>query len=296
MSHTAENRRDARAAAREKAHLLRSQQNRRDRRKRMLITGGIIGGVVAVALIVTVVIATSIRPVVPGPKNMASDGILIQSGLAVKSTPALAADAKPQPSTPNQGGGVVDIRIYADYLCPLCAQFAKANLEQLKPLVKDGAVTVEFHPVALYTGRSAGTQYSLRAANAAACVANYSPGSFWNFNATLFQDQPQQGTPGLSDSDLIAHAVSAGSQPRSDITACINDGRFTDWVNAASDRALSGPLPNSTVGNMSDALLVLVNGKPYKGSVTDADDFKAFVIQTQGEEYSATTKPTAPAG
>jgi protein-disulfide isomerase len=282
---------DVRAAAREKARQLRTSQQRKDRRNKTLLTGGIVVGVLAIAAIVAVVIMGAIRPTVPGPKNMASDGVVVGSGLKVKATPALAADAKPIASAPDPSGSTVDIRIYADYLCKLCGQFQRTNLKQLAPLVKDGAVTVEMHPVAIYTSHSAGTRYSLRAANAAACVANYSPKAFWAFNESLFTNQPAEGGPGLSDQELKKRAAASGASV-SDVDSCIDDGRFKTWVGTASDRALSGPIPNSDVKKMTNALLVLVNGKPYTGSLTNADDFKAFVLQAQGDEYSSTSTPT----
>lgn len=283
---------DIRAAAREKARQLRSNQQRKERRNKALLSGGIVIGVIAIAAIVAVVIVSAIRPTVPGPKNMASDGVLIGSGLTVQATPALAADAKPIATSHDPGGSAVDIRIYADYLCKLCGQFQRANLKQLQPLVKNGAVTVEMHPVAIYTSHSAGTRYSLRAANAAACVANYAPGAFWSFNESLFTKQPAEGGPGLTDQELKKRAAAAGAKPASDINSCIDDGRFKTWIGTASDRALSGPIPNSDVEKMTNALLVLVNGKPYTGSLTSAEDFKAFVLQAQGDEYSSTSTPT----
>jgi protein-disulfide isomerase len=283
---------DVRAAAREKARQLRTTQQKKDRRNRLLLSGGIALAVLAVVAIVAVVIVSAIRPTVPGPKNMASDGVVVGSGLKVKATTALAADAKPVASTPDPAGSTVDIRIYADYLCKLCGDFQRTNLEQLEPLVKDGAVTVEMHPVAIYTSHSAGTKYSLRAANAAACVANYEPSAFWKFNASLFEKQPAEGGPGLSDDGLKKRAAAAGATKTGDIDSCIDDGRFKTWVMTASDRALSGPIPHSDVKKMTNALLVLVNGKPYTGSLTDADDFKAFVLQAQGDEYTSTATPT----
>lgn len=283
---------DVRAAAREKARQLRTSHQKKERRRRALIGGGITIGVLAVLAIVAVVLVSAIRPTVPGPKNMASDGVVVGSGLKVKTTAALAADAKPVASTPGPAGSMVDIRIYADYLCKLCGDFQRTNLEQLEPLVKNGAVTVEMHPVAIYTSHSAGTKYSLRAANAAACVANYAPNAFWKFNAALFDKQPAEGGPGLTDDVLKKRAAAAGASRISDIESCIDDGRFKTWVTTASDRALSGPIPNSDVKKMTNALLVLVNGKPYTGSLTSADDFKAFVLQAQGDEYSSTATPT----
>jgi protein-disulfide isomerase len=283
---------DVRAAAREKARQLRTSQQRKDRRRRALLGGGIVVGVLAVAAIVAVVIVSAIRPTVPGPKNMASDGVVVGSELKVKTTAALAADAKPVASEPDPSGSTVDIRIYADYLCDLCGDFQRTNLHQLEPLVKAGAVTVEMHPVAIYTSHSAGTKYSLRAANAAACVANYAPGAFWEFNASLFAKQPKEGSPGLTDQQLKKRVAAAGADAQSEIDACIDDGRFKTWVTEASDRALSGPIPNSDVPKMTNALLVLVNGKPYTGSLTSAADFKAFVLQAQGDEYTSTATPT----
>jgi protein-disulfide isomerase len=283
---------DVRAAAREKARQLRTSQQRKDRRRRALLGGGIVVGVLAVAAIVAVVIVSAIRPTVPGPKNMASDGVVVGSELKVKTTAALAADAKPVASEPDPSGSTVDIRIYADYLCDLCGDFQRTNLHQLEPLVKAGAVTVEMHPVAIYTSHSAGTKYSLRAANAAACVANYAPGAFWEFNASLFAKQPKEGSPGLTDQQLKKRVAAAGADAKSEIDACIDDGRFKTWVTEASDRALSGPIPNSDVPKMTNALLVLVNGKPYTGSLTSAADFKAFVLQAQGDEYTSTATPT----
>ncbi|MGJ4844428.1 DsbA family protein [Leifsonia sp. Le1] len=283
---------ERREAAREKARQLRTSQQRKDRRNKTLLTGGIVIGVLAVVTVVALIIVSAIRPTVPGPKNMASDGVLIGSGLTVKPTPALAADAKPIPSTPDPSGSVVDIRVYADYLCALCGDFQRTNLKQLEPLVKDGAVTMEVHPVAIYTSHSAGTKYSLRAANAAACVANYSPNAFWKFNATMFTKQPKEGGPGLTDAQIKSRVSDAGATKTSEISSCIDDGRFKTWVTTASDRALSGPIPNSSVKKMTNALLVLVNGKQYTGSLTSAADFKAFVLQAQGDQYSSTATPS----
>lgn len=283
---------ERREAAREKARQLRTTQQRKDRRNKALLSGGIVIGVLAVIAVVALIIVTAIRPTVPGPKNMASDGVLIGSGLKVESTPALAADAKPIASTPDPSGSVVDIRVYADYLCSLCGDFQRTNLKQLEPLVKDGAVTMEVHPVAIYTSHSAGTKYSLRAANAAACVANYSPNAFWKFNSTMFTSQPKEGGPGLTDAQIKKRVSDAGASETSEISSCIDDGRFKTWVTTVSDRALSGPIPNSTVSKMTNALLVLVNGKQYTGSLTSAADFKAFVLQAQGDQYSSTATPS----
>jgi protein-disulfide isomerase len=283
---------ERRQAAREKARQLRTTQQRKDRRNRWLLQGGIVVGAIAIAAVVAIIIVTAIRPTVPGPANMASDGVVVGAGLKVQKTASLAADASPIPTTPDASGTVVHIRMYVDYLCTLCGDFQRTNAKQLEPLVKDGAVTVEVHPIAILTSHSGGTKYSLRAANAAACVANYSPNSFWKFNNALFADQPKEGGPGLTDAQLKKRVASAGSTAPTSIASCIDDGTYKNWVATASDRALAGPIPNSSVKKLTIAPLVLVNGKQYTGSLKSASDFKAFVLQAQGDSYSSTSSPS----
>jgi protein-disulfide isomerase len=283
---------ERREAAREKARQLRTSQKKKDRRGRALLTGGIIVGAIAIVAVVAVIIVSAIRPSVPGPANMASDGVVIGAGLKVQPTKSLAADATPVPSKTDPSGSVVSIRVYVDYLCALCGDFQRTNAKQLEPLVKDGAVTMEIHPIAVLTSHSGGTKYSLRAANAAACVANYSPNSFWKFNNALFVKQPEEGGPGLTDAQLKQRASASGAKATSSISSCIDDGTYKNWVTSASDRALAGPIPNSTVKKLVIAPLVLVNGKQYTGSLKSASDFKAFVLQAQGDSYSSTSTPT----
>ncbi|MBX0300274.1 DsbA family protein [Cryobacterium sp. 1639] len=284
-----------RDAARTKAAKLRVQQKKRDRRNRFLLQGGI--GVVAVAVITAIVliIVNSVQPAGPGPKNMASDGILLGPGLAAVTTPALQPDDDLVPSLPDASGAVADIRVYLDYLCPFCGTFEKNNSDQISQWVEAGAATLEIHPISILTSKSAGTQYSLRAANAAACVANWSPDDFFAVNAALFADQPVEGTVGLSDEELKALVRDAGvSTGLSSIEECIDETTYRSWVKAATDRALSGPIPNSTLEAITGTPTVLVNGKQYVGALDDPKEFAAFVLQAASETYS--TADPAPAG
>ena len=100
--------------------------------------------------------------------------------------------------------------------------------------------------IALLTTKSAGgSQYSLRAANAAACVAEYSPDSFFDFHEALFRDQPEEGSEGLTDEQLVQRASKAGVTNLSKVTTCIEKRRFTSWVQQATVRALNGPIPDA---------------------------------------------------
>lgn len=297
---------ERRAAAREKARRLRHTQQRRDRRRRWIVTGSIAAGVVAALVVVAVVLATSVKPPQPGPSNMLSDGILIGEDRKAVRTTALRHGASPVPHPLDTTGQTVRVVEYVDFHSTAAAQFTAANADQLGKLLDQGAATVEIHPVALLTNQSGASKYSLRAANAAACVADYAPDSFWDFDVALFAKQPAEGE-GLTDAQLISAARSAGAAA-SGIRDCVGEQRFASWVQDASDRAAKGPLPDSDTKNLAESpFLVLVNGQTYAGPLTSPEDFRAFIVQAQGQTYDtpsssspapapSTTVGTAPSG
>ncbi len=281
---------ERREAAREKARQLREEQKRRERRNKAFLFTGIGVAAVAIVAVVAFIIFTSIRPAGPGPANMASDGIKIGENLEAVTTAALPAGEDPVPSEPNPAG-VADIRIWVDYLCPFCGQFEETNSEQIESWVTEGSATLEIHPISILNSQSQGSRYSTRAANAAACVANYSPNTFYDFNSILFQNQPDEGTPGLDNAALVDLAQEAGVESAGRIEDCITDGEFTNWVTDATTRALTGPLPDTDVAKVTGTPTVIVNGVQYSGSLTDPTEFAAFVLE-QTAEAAATPTPT----
>jgi protein-disulfide isomerase len=282
---------ERRAAARDKARQLREAHRKQERRRRAVVRSSIVVVVLAVAAVVAVVIVSSIHPPSHGPANMASDGILIGKGMKAQRTPATAPDAKPVVNKPDATGATVSIVTYIDYLCPYCGEFERTNADQIGKLVDSGAATVEIHPIPLLASHSAGTKYSLRADNAAACVANYDPNSFWEFNRQLFENQPKENTAGLTDAQIKQLVKRAGVRDYDSVSRCIDDSRFDSWAQNALDRTLTGPIPNSSVKQLKGTPLVLVNGKQYQGSLTDPDEFRAFIVKAQADTYS-TPKPT----
>ena len=291
-----------REEARQKARLNREKLKKRERRGRLAVQGGI--GLVLIAIVATVglVIWNGVQPPGPGPANMASDGIHIGQDFEATPTSALASDDEPVP-TSTDDSGAIDIRVYVDYLCPYCKQFEETNAEQLEGYLETGAATVEIHPLAILTSRSQGTQYSLRAANAAACVANYSPNSFWEFNRLMFEHQPAEQTSGLLDEEIIDITEEAGVESEPAIANCITEQRYKSWVNAATDRVLAGDIPNSNIEDVVGTPIVIVNGKQYRGALDDASEFAAFVLAQSTDEEKTddrngestpTPTPTAP--
>lgn len=284
---------ERREAAREKARVLRIQQKKKDRRSKFILQGSLIVVVLAIIAVVGVIIVNSVRPPSPGPLNMLSDGIKIGQNLTADKTPALQPKAKPVASKANTGD-VIDIQVYVDYQCPVCGEFESTNAAQIKTLVDSGAATEEIHPIAILDNQSLGKKYSTRAANAAACVANFSPNSFFDFNRQLFRNQPKENTEGLADGKLMDLAKKSKAANQSSISKCITDQRFKSWVAAATTRAASGPIPNSDVAKVAATPTVIINGTKYEGRVNSAKDFATAISKAAGESFveDPTATPT----
>ncbi|MDJ0336045.1 thioredoxin domain-containing protein [Salinibacterium sp. G-O1] len=283
---------EKREAARDKARILRESQKKKDRRTKVLLQGGIIFASLAIVAIIALVIVNSVRPVGPGPRNMASDGILISEGFVAAESAALKSDDEPIPNERDEASGALAIQMYVDYLCPICGDFEATNGEYISSLVENGKTTVEIHPITILDRLSQGTKYSTRSANATACVANYSPDNFYDFHNLLFANQPAENSSGLDNDELIALTKEAGVKSASSIESCIKDQEFKSWVNASTARALNGPIPNSNIDKVEGTPTVLVNGLKYEGSVSDLASFQAFVLQATGADFNEQSTPT----
>lgn len=281
----------ARVAARERARELRDLHKKQDRRRRVIVQGAIAATVLVLVAVVVVVLILP-RSAAVGPQNMLSDGIKIGEDLKVVKTPAQQPGQLPVASPANTDG-VIDIQLYVDYLCTTCGQFEAGNGAQLRSWVESGAATLEIHPVALLTTKSAGTQYSLRAATAAACVADLAPDHFFDFHHALLTDQPAEGSEGLSDDEILQRAKTAGVTALGQITRCVDEERYKAWVKVATARALAGPIPNADIAKIDAPLIVLVNGHQFMPTADfDPAELAQFVVQAAGDAFSSNPTPT----
>ena len=285
----------ARAAARDRARELRDLHKQQDRRRRMIVQGFVALGVLVVVAVVVLVLILP-RTQTRGPLNMLSDGIKIGEGLKAVQTPGQKPGQDPVPSPANPPE-VVDIQIYIDYLCTECGLFEASNGPQLRSWADTGAATVEFHPVSMLTTQSAGTQYSLRAAALAACVADRSPDHYFDLHDALLTDPPKEGSPGLSDDEMLDRAEAAGVTAMGQIRRCVQENTFKTWVKEATSRALDGPLPNSELKQIDAPLVILVNGEQFKPSADfDPTELAQFVVQAAGDAFSSNPTPTPTPG
>lgn len=288
---------ERRDAAREKAREERLRQQRRERRNKVVLQASIGVVIVAIVAIVAVIIVNSVRPPGPGPRNMASGGISLSgASLAAVSTAAPAPDSTPKPQT-TVGGGRVLIQAYEDFGCPVCQQFEQQYGAQIKQLVTSGAAVIQYHPVAILDHNFTDNDYSTRAANAAAAVANYSPNAFYKFHTTMYETgvQPKEGGPGLSDARLIAIAKQAGATNMSQIEKAIKDQTFKNWVGQRTDEFVSSTGPLSAVEfpkshTSAGTPTLIVNGQYWDGTT----DFGSFVTKVGGAA-SSSPSPSASA-
>lgn len=285
-----------RAAARERAQRARLQHKRRQRGVRLGLQVGLGVVLLAAATVVTLVLVDSTKPAGPGPSSMSQGGITIGQDLKAVSG---ASSSTPTP-TPSATAGADPVRItmYVDYLCPICGDFEQTNSDYVEGLVESGAATVDIHPIAILSNRSQGTKYSLRAANAAACVAQSSPDQFWAVNTALFAKQPEEGTAGLTDAQLTTLVTGvSGIQAKSTIAKCIDEQRYGKWVDERTSAVTGGDIPGSTLTEFPGTPLVLVNGQRYEYSQPFTnDEFRTFVITAAGSgAETPTPTPSASA-
>lgn len=275
---------EKRDAAREQARLAREKQKRQEALRRWLIPTGVTVVVLAVVAIVVLVVTTSAPPPqsADGPKNMVSDGILFTaSGGKMVATETGAVQASSSPTPHDQpSDGLAHIVTYVDFSCPACQAFEATNADAIQQLVEQGKATLEVHPIAILDRSSLGARYSSRANDAGACVANFAPDSFLDVMAEMYAKQPAEQTTGLTNSQIVQLVHSAGLR-NADVDKCISGESFKSWTAAATQRALTGPLPNTDVTSVQGTPTVLVNGKQFNptNGFGNADDFTSFVQQ-----------------
>lgn len=150
------------------------------------------------------------------------------------------------------GTGPVAVDVYADYLCPQCERFEERYGNELTAALNDGRITVRQHAVAILDSATEPAGYSTRAANAASCAA--SAGVFPAYQARLFDDQPAEGGPGLSDEQLVAFGTELGAH--GGFAECVLGGANSAAVAAETEAAASDPalLSNGRFGTPTVAV------------------------------------------
>jgi protein-disulfide isomerase len=186
-------------------------QKRTVNRTPVIIVGAVL--VVAVVVGLTVLLNRSTSDVVPSYTATASGAVV------------------------TAGTGPVAIDVYEDYLCPACERFEERYGPEITTALNDGQITVRYHSIAILDSLSNPPGYSTRAANAALC--SVPAGIFPNYHKKLFDEQPAEGSAGLSDDQLIAFGTELGAQ--GDFAGCVRGATNVAAVTAETDAASANP-------------------------------------------------------
>jgi protein-disulfide isomerase len=260
--------------ARETAKARREDDRRRQRRNRIVIQGGIGAAVLAAVVIIVLVVNTSSRNATTnastavGPKNMATDGIVLH-GVSGKvepvSTAGIPAKSTPSPVATSNADGTARVVSYIDWACPVCKQFEATYSTQILDRVAQGKATLEIHPVSILDRNFQTSRYASRAANAAACVANYDPSQFLSVQTEFYDNQPAERSTGLTNSQIKALIVKGGvDDPK--VASCVDNESFKSWVTATTNRAIADASLVSPSSQGFGTPTVLVDGKVWDNS------------------------------
>jgi protein-disulfide isomerase len=273
------------AAAREKAREIREAQLKKEKRNKLLIGWGIVVAVVVIIAIVALVVTSNIQKNTPiadeGPTSANANihggvTLLANSDVAksdpatvsmadLPSAPASAPAAVTAPGVEAEPGKPVKVVAYVDFICPVCKNFEAQYNATLTQLRNEGKITVEYRPLGFLDSRST-TNYSSRAANAAACVANESPEKYSDFFNALYDKQPAEGSAGLSDSELKKVATDVGAKS---IDKCVDDKTYRPYVKHTTQEA--------QVSGVTGTPTVFVEGKQWGTGDSAQTPFDQFL-------------------
>jgi protein-disulfide isomerase len=211
-------RRAEQLAAHERAAEIRREHERKERRRR--------NGFVAAGVVVVLALVLGIGYAVQSSRDTTGQ---------VATPPAGVVDDYALPR--GDADAPVTVTIYEDFMCPFCGQFEAASRSVLARHVDAGDVRVEYRVLSFLDRASNGTDYSTRSMSALGAVLDAAgPEAALAFHDLLFENQPEEGTDGLSDDELIDLAVEAGAT-RDQVTAPIEQRKFEQWVRNATDAA-----------------------------------------------------------
>jgi len=261
------------AQARERAREIREAQIKRDKRNKLLIGWGIVVAVVVIVVIVALNIMQGIQnsaPIAdkgPTPANAnVHGGVTLLKGTEVAKSEAASVDLASLPSAPAtkpatvvapgaeaEAGKPVKVVAYIDFICPICKNFETTYGETLTKLRDEGKITLEYRALGFLDSRSS-TNYSSRAANAAACVVNTSPDKYAAFFNLLFERQPAEGSAGISDNDLKKMATEVGA---ANIDSCVENKTYRPYVKVITQET-------ADIG-VTGTPTVFIDGKQWDG-------------------------------
>ncbi|MGH3333688.1 MAG: DsbA family protein [Nocardioidaceae bacterium] len=208
---------EAQRAAERAAAIRREQETRERRRRTLWIT---LAGAAVLILVVAIVAAVQASRDTTG---------------RAATPPAGAVDTYALPS--GEPGAPVTVDVYEDFMCPFCGQFEASASQTLKEYAANGDAQIQYRMISFLDRMSSGSDYSTRAMNAVGVVLDEAgPDAAIEMHDLLYQKQPEEGTEGLTDDELVDLAVQAGADEEA-VRGPIEDLKFEQWVKNATDQS-----------------------------------------------------------
>lgn len=275
---------EKRNRARENARQIAAAQAKKEKTAKIILYSGIGVVVVAVAVIVTLLVVQSARPANP-PANYVAGGVSLAKGGTVVQPMNMPEGEESSLPTPAEAGvkeNAATVTVFIDFQCPACRAFEETNASTLNKLVEEGTIVLEYKPIAILDRFSNGNEYSTRAANLAACVVDSQPEKAGALFEALFAQQPEEGTSGRTDEELLKVASDPGvdtskalnSDPEQTVESCVTDQSFKKYVTNSTQEALDSGVDATP--------WVLINGKQTE-QTGDPQSLAIEILKATGE-------------
>jgi protein-disulfide isomerase len=141
------------------------------------------------------------------------------------------------------------VTTYIDFLCPICNQFEQSEGATIKTAVDGGKTTLEVVPVAILDQHTSPEGYSSRAGSAMYSVVIHDYSNAYAFMQAMYANQPQEGSAGLTDDQIVDVAKNAGVNMTPALQSEITSNKYQKYVQAQ-------PLPQGATGTPT----LVING------------------------------------
>ncbi len=200
--------------------------------------------------------------------------IWMNASATAGNAPTSSSTAKPEAANIDTSTGAISfgtgtdkLDTYIDFMCPICNQFETTFGESISSSVADDTITLNVHPIAILDSRSQGTAYSSRAASAMYAVAIADPEKAYAFMQAMYKNQPEEGSTGLTNNQIISIAQNAGVNVTDDLKSAIADNKYLNYVQTMTPKTPIAP-GSTGIGTPT----VVANGKTLTASAVFATD------------------------
>ncbi|MFI9504738.1 DsbA family protein [Nocardia sp. NPDC052566] len=159
--------------------------------------------------------------------------------------------------------------ITEDMQCPLCRSFDSVSGPAIAGLLDQQKIAVAYRVIAI-RDRDSTTEYSSRAANASACVAEADKSKWLAWRRAVLDRVPAQGSPGPTDRELIDLAGRAGITASTQLTDCVTSGRYRAFVANQTKKATEAKLTSVPAVRIGDGAITNLTPEGIEASVQAA--------------------------